>query len=57
MNAASPVLRGRDLTRRWGGVVAVNGVSIDLHRGEITLWLTHQQDAGAANASIARRLS
>jgi branched-chain amino acid transport system ATP-binding protein len=29
------VLRGRDLVRRWGGVVAVNGVSIDLHRGEI----------------------
>ncbi len=28
-------LRGRHLTRRWGGVVAVNGVSIDLHRGEI----------------------
>jgi branched-chain amino acid transport system ATP-binding protein len=28
-------LRGRDLTRRWGGVVAVNGVSIDLRRGEI----------------------
>jgi len=24
-----------DLTRRWGGVVAVNGISIDLHRGEI----------------------
>ena len=33
--SGSPVLRGRDLTRRWGGVVAVNGVSIDLHRGEI----------------------
>jgi branched-chain amino acid transport system ATP-binding protein len=33
--AAEPVLRGRNLTRRWGGVVAVNDVSIDLHRGEI----------------------
>jgi branched-chain amino acid transport system ATP-binding protein len=31
----SLVLRGKDLTRRWGGVVAVNNVSIDLHRGEI----------------------
>jgi branched-chain amino acid transport system ATP-binding protein len=31
----TPVLRGRDLTRRWGGVVAVSDVSIDLHRGEI----------------------
>ena len=35
MAAAEPILRGRDLTRRWGGVVAVNGVSIDLHRGEV----------------------
>ena len=32
---AEVMLRGRDLTRRWGGVVAVNAVSIDLHRGEI----------------------
>ena len=32
---AEVVLRGRDLTRRWGGVVAVNAVSIDLHRGEV----------------------
>src|SRR5260221_601357 len=29
------VLRGRGITRRWGGVVAVNGVSIDLARGEV----------------------
>ena len=35
MAAAEPALRGRNLTRRWGGVVAVNDVSIDLHRGEI----------------------
>jgi branched-chain amino acid transport system ATP-binding protein len=35
MAAAEPILRGRGLTRRWGGVVAVNDVSIDLHRGEI----------------------
>ena len=33
MNA--PELRGNGLTRRWGGVVAVDNVSIDLHRGEI----------------------
>ncbi|MGW6276359.1 tyrosine-type recombinase/integrase [Kribbella sp. NPDC055071] len=31
--------------------------ALDLHRAEITLWVTHQQDAGAASASIARRLS
>ena len=35
MNAGKAVLRGRNLTRRWGGVVAVDDVSIDLHRGEI----------------------
>jgi len=29
------VLRGRDITRRWGGVVAVNGVSIEIARGEV----------------------
>jgi branched-chain amino acid transport system ATP-binding protein len=32
---AEILLRGRDITRRWGGVVAVNGVSIDLVRGEV----------------------
>jgi integrase/recombinase XerD len=30
---------------------------LDLHRGEVTLWVTRQQDAGAASSSIARRLS
>ncbi len=30
-----PVLRGVNLTRTWGGVVALDAVSIDLHRGEI----------------------
>jgi integrase/recombinase XerD len=30
---------------------------LDLHRGEVTLWVTQQQDAGAASSSIARRLS
>jgi branched-chain amino acid transport system ATP-binding protein len=33
--SAEILLRGRDITRRWGGVVAVNAVSIDLARGEI----------------------
>ena len=35
MGGADPILRGRDITRAWGGVVAVNGVSIELHRGEV----------------------
>jgi branched-chain amino acid transport system ATP-binding protein len=29
------LLRGRDLTRRWGGLVAVNKVSIELRRGTV----------------------
>jgi branched-chain amino acid transport system ATP-binding protein len=32
---AEILLRGRSITRRWGGVVAVNDVSIDLARGEV----------------------
>ncbi|MDP4301249.1 ABC transporter ATP-binding protein [Leptothrix discophora] len=29
------LLRGLKLTRRWGGLVAVDGVSLDLRRGEV----------------------
>jgi branched-chain amino acid transport system ATP-binding protein len=29
------LLRGRGITRRWGGLVAVNDVSLDLERGEV----------------------
>ncbi|MEN9418313.1 MAG: hypothetical protein RI988_1933 [Pseudomonadota bacterium] len=29
------LLRGRDITRRWGGLVAVNAVSLDLERGQV----------------------
>ena len=29
------LLRGRELTRRWGGVVAVDRVSIELERGQV----------------------
>jgi len=29
------VLRARELTRRFGGLVAVDRVSIDLHRGSV----------------------
>jgi len=29
------LLRGHRLTRRWGGLVAVNEVDLDLHRGEV----------------------
>jgi len=36
--AASPgevLLRGRGITRRWGGLVAVNDVSLELWRGAV----------------------
>ena len=29
------LLRGQELTRRWGGLVAVDAVSLDLRRGEV----------------------
>ncbi|MGZ5660019.1 MAG: ABC transporter ATP-binding protein [Usitatibacter sp.] len=35
MSAREVLLRGSDITRRWGGVVAVNAVSIELARGEV----------------------
>jgi branched-chain amino acid transport system ATP-binding protein len=37
VDAAVPnvLLRGRDITRRWGGLVAVNKVSLELRRGEV----------------------
>jgi branched-chain amino acid transport system ATP-binding protein len=31
----SVLLRGHRLTRRWGGLVAVNEVDLDLHQGEV----------------------
>jgi branched-chain amino acid transport system ATP-binding protein len=35
MNSPECLLRGRDITRRWGGLVAVDKVSIDLLRGHV----------------------
>ena len=36
MNKANEILlRGRDITRRWGGLVAVDKVSIELERGKV----------------------
>ncbi len=34
-SAPSVLLRGRDITRRWGGLIAVNQVSIDIERGQV----------------------
>ena len=35
MPGAEAILRGTGITRRWGGVIAVNDVSIELARGEV----------------------
>ncbi|MFM7532338.1 MAG: ATP-binding cassette domain-containing protein, partial [Rubrivivax sp.] len=34
-DSSKVLLRGRDITRRWGGLVAVNRVSLDLERGQV----------------------
>jgi branched-chain amino acid transport system ATP-binding protein len=35
MSAPDVLLRGRELTRRWGGLLAVDRVSIELERGSV----------------------
>ena len=35
MSAPDVLLRGREITRRWGGLVAVDKVSIELERGSV----------------------
>ncbi|HRH90062.1 MAG TPA: ABC transporter ATP-binding protein [Rubrivivax sp.] len=35
MSEAEVLLRGHALTRRWGGLVAVNAVSLELQRGQV----------------------
>jgi branched-chain amino acid transport system ATP-binding protein len=35
MSQSEVLLRGREITRRWGGLVALNGVSLDLERGTV----------------------
>jgi branched-chain amino acid transport system ATP-binding protein len=35
MSSSEVLLRGRELTRRWGGLVAVNAVSLELERGQV----------------------
>ena len=35
MSGGDVLLRGRDITRRWGGLVAVDGVSLELTRGSV----------------------
>ena len=57
MSAREIVLRGRSITRRWGGVVAVNDVSIELARK--TAWVRQNIRSGFSreqNAVVIRRL-
>ena len=35
MSSSEVLLRGHDITRRWGGLVAVDKVSIELQRGQV----------------------
>ena len=35
MSADTLLMQGQGLTRRWGGLIAVNDVSLELHRGQV----------------------
>ena len=55
------LLRGQNITRRWGGLVALNQVNVELTRGSVHAahvlggCLSPHQDAGAALKTIARQ--
>jgi branched-chain amino acid transport system ATP-binding protein len=48
------VLRGREITRRWGGLVAVNSVSLELERGAIHAFIGTN---GAGKSTLINILS
>jgi ABC-type sugar transport system ATPase subunit len=50
----APVLRARDISKRFGGVVALDGVSIDIEAGQITGLVG---DNGAGKSTLIRILS
>ena len=52
--SAAILLRGSNLTRRWGGLVAVNDVSLDLERGSVHAVIGTN---GAGKSSLLKALA
>ena len=50
------LLRGKDITRRWGGLVAVDRVSIELQRGQVhaVIGTNELEQITALNSTTAR---
>ena len=54
MSAPTPILQGRALVKRFGHVVALNGVDFELYPGEITAIIG---DNGAGKSTLIKTLS
>ncbi len=52
--STAPILRCRGLVKRFGGLVAVNGVDLDLHPGEV---LALVGDNGAGKSTMVQMIS
>lgn len=52
--AAEPILSGRDLRIQWGHVVGLDGVNIDLYKGEV---LAVIGDNGAGKSTLIKCLT